>query len=305
MTRLGLGFTAFATIGALALGLTVASAAPAGASQATEQQGCPGLTYDRLLASAADAVATTHPDWNVLTSVWASDHTTARSDLRCIDTWAFRFGNLDSPEPDREVQLDPRTGAVLSMRDDGRWAPLPADAPTPYEALEAVRARGYADTVSWFDVTVEARDVRFHFVSGSGTSVEVSLHDGVLGEVRVSGLVGVDLPESVIADNVRYDVSTGTIAAYTCPAHHPYLWKQDFGWGSQGTIISTGFRPGTPGVDGALQLPALTSVSGLASGWPNTPDGITLPPWAELWSILALCTDDPAEAFSPPDIPAA
>lgn len=296
--------------GLLALAGTLASAIPAAAATppsptphaapaATDVQSCPGLSYDELVAKAAEAAAITHPEWNVLTSIWATDNTAGRSDLKCMEYWAFRFANPNSTAEDREVQIDPRTGAVRFIRPYGRWAPLPADAPTPYEALDAIRERGYADTVHWFGIEVEPQGVSYNFSSGGGTSVQVSWNQGKLSPVTVYGLNDVQLPDSVVANRTAHN-GWDTMYAFTCPAHHPYLWKQGFGWNVLGTIVSNGYRPGTPGADVFLDLPVLTTVDGYASGWPETPGGISFDTWDPYsWSVFALCTNDPAEAYTP------
>lgn len=296
---------ALAATGLLALIGTLASSLPASASTSEapiaaaasrEQDACPQWDFAELEAQAAAAVAVTHPEWTALTAVEASG--AATTDLTCIDRWWFRFGNpSSSTAQDREIQLNPHTGGVVFVRDYGRATPLPADRIDPDQMLAYFRERGYADTVTSLSMFVHPTGLHYTVMAGSGTSTYFDLVNGKPGPVKVNGLLDIDLPDRVVAERSFVYERTTTVRAYACPAHHPYLSKQDHGWGAPGTIMSDGYRPLNPaGGAGNLTLPIFTTVDGLASGWPETPNGITR---IDEGRLYVLCTDDPAEGFAP------
>ncbi|MDR5700548.1 hypothetical protein [Agromyces aerolatus] len=262
-------------------------------------------SYEAARATATAAVTRAHPGWTGLGVVQGRTKGGATADFQCLDWWKFFFSNpanLDARG--YEVMLDVSTNQIIYINpwNTGRsFAPMPEPKVSPAEAINAVRARGYADTYTaiclsaegLFCPTGEAGRLTYAVTTGANERINLDPATG-----RVWNQAAPDLPDSVIAraaatiDMTRLD--SATVPAFTCPDRHPYLWRTGYGTGLPGTRLSSDRVK--------LDLPTRTTVGGgLVTGWPETSDGLTLrgpDDWASLVDIHAFCSSDPAAGYS-------
>lgn len=221
---------------------------------------------------------------------------TPTTEYGCLTNWTFTYAHpTDREAKSIAISLDyvTRESKVTEV-----WPEMPFTslALTPPQAFEAARAHGYDQplyglSLGWGDTP---NTPRFRIMTEASDYIDVNARTGAVTNYYVP-----DLPDSVVALSADRFSSGGTrtLKAYACPSHHPYLWNRDFGVGLPGVKFRSYWT------QGKVHSPTLTIADGFASGWHEKAAGITVPDAGKDDSYFyALCTKDPAEAFTPAPI---
>lgn len=298
-TRLG-----FAAAGLVALAATLGTGLPATAATAStadeaavsEAADCPQWKWDMFEQSMRNILKANGRAGYELAFFNAETAAGVTTDFQCLTKWELGYADPRNPGAKGfQINYDVRTGATKVSEVSPR-APLTQTEVAPYRAHIMALSQGYTDPFYglWLTTGDQTGAPEYTLTTLGLNTSDYIVVDATTG--RAFNYYFPDLPRPVIPQQAgRYSGGTETLQAYSCPAHHPYLWNHDDGLGFKGAKLR-GYRTG-----GSMQPSELTTVDGLASGWQQTARGITTRDAGKDDNYLyALCTDDPAQGYEPP-----